>query len=390
LADDARKKKRIFGALMILLMLLLTATWLAMIAQVVYNKRNILWLPAAAAGDVAEPLISVIIPARNEARDIRIALDSILLQEGVNLEVIAVDDNSSDDTGRIMDEAARGDPRLLVIHHPPLEPGWLGKANAMRAGLEQATGEYILFSDADIFHHPRSFISALREMQHRDYDLISCLPFLKIRLFWEHAMLPMLIAGLTKLVPDKRQQDQNRPEAMASGALILVGRDVLRQIGDLRAIRGNMADDVALAREVKRAGFRTGYRFGPQLMSIELFKDNREAFVSTTKNILLVIEESIWLGPLIPLYTFLLFWLPLFLLVKGLWQQDLLLAGAGFGVYLVQYLSLFVTRGIFSFRPLKALAFPLSAVVVAYCLSRAYVLRLQGKIDWRGRIIRVR
>ena len=373
-----------------LLMLLFLSAWLATIVHAVYNKRHILWLPATTAGTAVQPLISVIIPARNEARDVQATLDSLLHQEGVNLEIIAVNDHSQDATGRIIDNAARCDSRLRVIHHPPLEPGWLGKANAMRAGLEQAAGEYILFSDADIIHHPRSLISAFSEMRQRNYDLISCLPFLKIRLFWEHAMLPMLIAGLTKLVPEKRQQDPNRPDAMASGALILVRRDVLRQIGDLQAIRGNMADDVALAREVKHAGFRTGYRFGPELMSIEMFKNNREAFVSTTKNILLVIEESIWLAPLIPFYTFLLFWLPLYLLAKGIWQQDLLLAGAGLSVYLVQYLSLFITRGLFSFRPLKALAFPLAAAVVAYCLSRAYVLRLQGKIEWRGRTIRIR
>jgi len=375
---------------MVLLMLIFLSAWLATIARAFYNKRHIPWLPAASAGMAAQPLISVIVPARNEARDIQAALDSLLRQEGVNLEIIAVNDHSQDATGRIMDDAARSDPRLRVIHHPPLEPGWLGKANAMRAGLEGAAGEYILFSDADVIYHPRGLVSAFNEMRQRDYDLISCLPLVKFRLFWEHAMLPMLIAGLAKLVPEKRQQDPGRPDAMASGALILVRRDVLRQIDDLQSIRGNMADDVALAREVKRAGFRTGYRFGPQLMSIEMFKSNREAFVSTTKNILLVIEDSIWLAPLIPFYTLILFWLPLYVLARGLWQQDLFLAGAGLGVYLVQYLSLFITRGLFSFRPLKALAFPLAAAVVAYCLSRAYVLRLQGKIDWRGRTIRVR
>jgi len=375
---------------MIALAVFLLLIWLANVAMALHRLRTIPRLDPSEEGSGAKEIISVIVPARDEERDIQAALRSILVQEGVDLEVIAVNDHSADDTGAILDRMAAADPRLRVVHDPILAEGWLGKANAMRAGLDLAAGEYVLFTDADVVHHPRCFLTALRELRHCRLDLVSALPHLQVRLFWEHAMLPMFISGMAKLVPEKRQMDPGRPDAVASGALILVQREVLDKVGGLAAVKEDMADDVALARVVKRAGFRAGYRLAPQLMTLELFKSNREAFSGTTKNILLVIEESIWLAPVLPFFTFMLFGYPLFLVGLGLGRHDLLLAAVGMGVYLVQYASLFITRGQFSFHPLPALMFPLAMVIVSWCGLRAFFLRRRGKITWRGRTLRVR
>ncbi len=366
------------------------AVWMAVVAVAAYNQRRILWLDPVPDGEMSDKLISVVVPARNEAGDIGAALRSVLAQQDVRLEVIAVNDHSSDGTGRIMDETARCDSRLGVIHDPPLEPGWLGKANAMRVGLERAAGEYVLFSDGDVIHQPRCFVSALTELARRHYDMISCLPLFRVRLFWEHVMLPMFVAALAKLVPERRQQDQRHADAAASGAFILIKRDILRKIGDLQAIKGSLADDMALARAVKRCGFSAGYRFAPSLMSLRLYKGNREAFISSSKNILLVIEESLWLSPFIPLFTFMLAWSPWIMIGLGTCHRDPLLAAAGLIFYGAAYAGLFVCRPLFSFRWLPALAFPLVLFVVSYCISRAYFLHLRGMIEWRGRVIRVR
>jgi glycosyltransferase involved in cell wall biosynthesis len=369
---------------------LVTLTWLAIVFRARLNLRRILWLNPVPAEGTSDGLVSVIVPARNEAGAIGPALRSILEQEGVEVEVIAVDDHSEDATGAEMDEWAQRDPRLRVIHAPALKPGWLGKANAMQAGLEQARGEWILFCDGDVRHRPGCFAAALADLRRFSYDMISGLPHLEVRLFWEHVMLPMLVSGLAKLVPEGRQQDPQTKEAVASGALMLIKRGALEAIGGLESIRGEIADDVSLARRVKRHGLRAGYRLAPALMEIRLFKSNREAFVSTSKNILLVIEESKWLAPVLPLYTMALFWLPWLLAGLGLAGGDWIMAAAGLALYLIQYAGLFVSRRVFSFRPLPALAFPLVALIVGYCASRAYWLHLRGSIEWRGRTIRVK
>jgi len=366
------------------------AVWLAIAAIAAYNLRHISWLSPVAPRAGSEALISVIIPVRNEARDIAAALRSVLAQEGVRLEIIAVNDHSSDHSGAILDEAAGGDPRLRVIHDPPLLPGWLGKANAMRAGLAAATGDYVLFTDADVIHAPRCFVSALVEMSDRQYDMISCLPLIRVRLFWEYAMLPMSVSALAKLVPEKRQQDRRVPDAAASGSLILMKREVLRRLGGLEVIKGSLADDMTLARQAKRHGFATGYRFAPELMSMQLYKRNREAFVSSSKNILIVIEKSIWLAPAVPLFTFMLCWSPWIMMILGCARGDPALALAGLACYGTAYASLFASRRILAFRPLPALIFPLTFFIVSYCISRAFMLHLRGSIEWRGRVIRVR
>ncbi len=114
----------------------------------VLAQRRIQWLtPDATPIQTAETL-SVVIPARNEEADLAAALRSVLAQEGVELEVTVVNDHSTDRTGEIADAIARADPRVRVLHDPPLPPEWLGKCNAMQQGAAVATGDYLLFADA--------------------------------------------------------------------------------------------------------------------------------------------------------------------------------------------------------------------------------------------------
>jgi chlorobactene glucosyltransferase len=375
---------------MIALAFFIMAVWLAIAALARQRLQTILPLAPDADDGGHGGRISVIVPARDEERDIEPAMRSILAQQGVDLEVIAVNDHSSDRTGLILDRLAAADPRLRVVHDPLLAQGWLGKANAMRAGLEHAANELILFSDADIVHHPRCFLAALNELRRSRLDMVSALPHVRIRLFWEHAMLPMLVAGVAKLVPERRQMDPELPDAAGSGALILVKREALNRLGGLQAVRNEMADDMALARAAKKAGCRAGYRLAPQLMTIQIFKTNRDAFSGTTKNILLVIEDSLWLAPLLPVFSFMLLGFPLALAGWGAWRGDAAALLAGLGAYAAQYAALYVLRRQFSFRPLAALAFPLSAVIVSWCATRAFLLRLRGRISWRGRVLPVR
>ena len=112
--------------------------------------------------------MSVIIPARNEEQDLAEALASVLSQQDVELEVIVVNDHSSDRTGAIADTLAAADARVTVIHDPELPPGWLGKCNAMQKAVAVASGDMLLFTDADIMHDPRCFVTALAEMERRE------------------------------------------------------------------------------------------------------------------------------------------------------------------------------------------------------------------------------
>jgi glycosyltransferase involved in cell wall biosynthesis len=134
------------------------------------------------AADPSEPkTLSVIIPARNEEDDITDALESVLAQQDIDLEVIAVNDHSKDRTGDIIDEFSRSDARVTPIHNPPLSEDWMGKCNAMQHGALSAKGQYLLFTDADIIFRPACFQTALSLMVRDSLDFLSLGPRFMIK-----------------------------------------------------------------------------------------------------------------------------------------------------------------------------------------------------------------
>src|SRR5207302_696797 len=176
----------------ILLVLCLGVTFLALAVGVrlVIAARRIRWHAVSLASGNRTTKVTVIVPARNEEQDLAAALESMLQQTGVSLEVIVVDDHSTDGTGMIADAAARADRRVQVLHQPPLPPGWLGKQSAMHQAAARASGEYLLFTDADIVYQPACLALALAEMEQHQLDLLSLLPLIRCGSLWENVVTP--------------------------------------------------------------------------------------------------------------------------------------------------------------------------------------------------------
>ena len=329
-------------------------------------------------------------PARNEEQDIASSLHSILNQKNVDLEVIVVNDHSNDRTGEIADDIARSDSRLKVLHNPPLTKGWLGKCNAMQYGAAEASGDYLLFTDADILHTPGCFTSVVSVMHKESYDFISLFPLFENHSFWENINIPIYFFGIAKLLATPGLENPDSSNAVASGALMLINATVFRDIGGFQDVKGEMLDDIGLARLLKRQGYRVGYRLAPDCLKVRLFKTNLDAFWGNTKNILVAVEGHVWLAIPLMILGFLQNWMPLLAVVLGVLNTNSLLLLVGLTTYGVQYLSFFSVRRLMRFRPLKLLFFPLVAIVAACCISRALVSHTKGSILWRGREIKVR
>ena len=365
--------------------------WILITFRLILAMKRVGRLDRLSAGRPRPDKISVIIPARNEEKDLAASLRSILDQEGVDLEIIVVNDHSTDGTEEILEALAGTEPRIKVIHDPPLQNGWLGKCNAMQAGSSFAVGDYLLFSDADIIHDPKLFVTARQLMDDEGYDLLSFFPLFVIEPFWEHVIMPMYFFGFAKVYSSQGLEDPRSPEAVAAGAFMLVKTQVFQSIGGFEPIRSEMADDVALARVIKKHGGRVGFRLAPEWLRVRLFKNNHEAFWGTTKNVLMAVEGQIWLAlPLIVL-TALIFWTPVYTLAAGILESNPLFISLGLLLYVLQYASLFLTRRVMSFSPLKLLFFPLVVIVVFFCVSRAfYYYMVKGAVIWRGRMVRIR
>jgi len=374
------------------LILCLAAALISVVVAVLFLAAVRRWshgLPATGVPGRAARL-TVIIPARDEEQDIAVALRSVLDQQDIDLEIIVVNDHSSDQTGAIADAMAASEPRLKVIHNPELPAGWLGKCNAMQQAAAVATGDMILFTDADIVHAPRCFVTALAEMERRELDFLSLFPLMECVSLWENVILPALVGGLA-LLATSGIEDPRSPDALAAGAFLMIRARVFHAIGGFESITHEMLDDVALARLVKRNGHRVGFRMAPQLLQVRLFKDNRHAFWGMTKNILEVVRGRLWMAPLVMLTNVFVYWTPVLCAIAGIREARPSLLLLAIGTYGIQYAMLWAGHRIFRFRPLKALLFPLVVVPVSCCMARALYLYIhQGAVQWRGRTIRVR
>src|SRR5262245_58289730 len=279
--------------------------------------------------------LTVVIPARNEEQDIEVALRSVLAQKGVELRIIVVNDHSTDQTGTILKRLAAEDSRITIVENPPLQAGWLGKPNAMNAGVEIAsTGasadELILFTDADVVHHPTSCATGIRILRNEGLDFLSFTPRIICESFWENVFVPLNIFPLTANSA-RGVNNPTSPQAWAAGSFMLIKAGVLREIGGIASIKSAILDDCELARVVKRRGRKVGYHLGPNLMHVRMFKSNHHAFWGPTKNAIAIGFDHPWMALPAMGLPVLFFWVPIAAAFAGVWVNDLrLLAVAAF------------------------------------------------------------
>jgi GT2 family glycosyltransferase len=339
-----------------------------------------------ATGKSINRRLSVVLPARNEERDLASAIGSLLAQEIEGLEVIVVDDHSTDRTGAIAEEFAARDPRVRVLHDPQLPPGWLGKPNAMHHGATLARGGEILFSDADVIHSRGCLAAAIAEKDRNGLEFLTLFPRRILATFWDNVQLPLYYLSFA-VFRRPGLEDPKSPRATASGAFLLIEKQALSAIGGWEALRDAVLDDVRLARRLKERGHKVGARLAPECLHVEFFKTGKDAFWGNLRTFVNLgrTRPSLLIG-LSTAYS-LLFAAPPLVAAAGAITGNLPLAGVGAAVYLLQYGSFWLARDVMRFQPAKLLAFPLVAAPVLTCMLRV-LLRPGRTFPWRGRTVK--
>jgi len=237
------------------------------------KKDRVKVLPVKAGGSTAshpEPLVSMIVPARNEEQNIERCVRSLLEQDYANFEVIVVDDDSTDGTGRVLDELAatheRGN-RLWVLRLRNLPQGWAGKPHAIHMGTKEAHGEWLLFTDADTWHAPNALRSALTQAIEEQADLMTLGSLQELPTFWERVMMPMAYLGISMLYPPRLVNDAHSAVAVANGQYILIRHKVYDVIGGYARpdLRATLLDDRDLARVIKETASSYALSMGVDL-----------------------------------------------------------------------------------------------------------------------------
>jgi len=330
------------------------------------------------------PRVSIIVPARNEEESIEQALTQLLALDYDNYEIVAVNDRSTDRTGEIMENlaaesSARG--QLRVIHHHELPKGWLGKTHAMWTATNQAAGDWLLFTDADVMFKPESLRRALAYAEAERADHVVLFP----RMIMKRAGEYMTIAFFqTMFVFGHRPwkvADPKTRDHMGVGAFNLVRRTVYEAVGTYEALRMEVLDDMKLGKVVKNAGFAQRNVFGEDLISIRWARGAMGVVNNLTKNFFAVLSFQWWRTLISAFGLAFLNLMPFF--GVGLAQGWARLP------YAVALLSIFLIYLGMSWRsavpPYYFFLHPISTVLFVYTLLRSMFVTLWNDgIVWRG------
>ena len=231
--------------------------------------------------------VSVIIPARNEELNIERVVRSVAMQAQVR-EIIVVDDASADRTSEILAGLRDEIPLLRTMRLDSLPPGWTGKSHAAAAGAEIATGEWLLFTDADTEHLPGSLETLLARAELAQAALLSLSPGQQTPTWWEKAIIPYVFVRLARLFPFEEVTDPASPRAAANGQYLLIRRSVYNKTGGFESVRGAILDDVELARRVKAADGRIIFLPGAEWVRTRMYRTFRDMWQGWSKNLYLL------------------------------------------------------------------------------------------------------
>ncbi|MBI3326573.1 MAG: glycosyltransferase [Nitrospinae bacterium] len=266
-------------------LLLIAWTWLRLakreVSMPIWSTLEMPDLP----GDEA-PFVSIILPARNEAHNIVRCVESLVRQDYARFEVIVVDDQSDDGTWECLQEMREdegGVLRVLRGDNPP--PGWLGKPYAAQRGVEVASGDWLLFTDADTYHTPGLLSRAMAYARLRELAMLSLAPRQECRTFWEHIWQPLIFQYLDFITPMVRVGEPTAREARASGSFLLIPREVHAKAGGHGAVASEVHEDSALARRVKALGYRIEFVKAMDLLRVRMYRSLRELWQGWSKSL---------------------------------------------------------------------------------------------------------
>jgi glycosyltransferase involved in cell wall biosynthesis len=335
------------------------------------------------------PVLSVIVPARNESAGIAATLRYLLAAEGVDLQILAVNDRSSDQTGAIMESLSEslasegGAPgkTLQILHVNELPSGWLGKTHAMALAAQHATGEWLLFTDGDVLFHPDALRRALQYAKSSRADHLVLLPTIILRSWGERMLVAFLqVLSIWALRPWRVADPQARRDSIGVGAFNLIRREAYDALGGWEALRMEVLEDLTLGRRVKAHGFAQRVALGLDLVGVRWARGAFGVVDNLTKNLfaLFGFRPERLLGFVCGVAIFTLFPLAACLAEPALWWPT--------GLMLIALFFAYQQMGEYQhFTAAQMLLFPLAAVLLLYALLRSMCLALwRGGVSWRG------
>ena len=345
------------------------------------------------------PLISVCIPARNEERNIRPCVEGILAQDYPNIEVIVLDDRSTDSTPQLLADIAPRDSRLHPISGSDLPAGWAGKPHALYQASASARGEWLCFVDADTFLEPGALSSCYIKALETNADMFTIMTFQILGSFWEKTVLPLVMTALSVGFSPRKVNDPKKKDAIANGQFIMVKRSVYNAIGGHESVKNSIVEDKAISEQVKWNGHRLVVADGMKVAQTRMYTSLPEMWEGWTKNIYLGLSDQPSLmalgvfGALLTVLTSL--FLPVWPLLGmnwyfngGSWMASgVVIESLLLWAYLIYIRAMIAVN--MNISPWYALTTPLGAGVFgAMMFTSAWMVLSRKGVTWKGRTYR--
>lgn len=354
------------------------------------GSRHPAFSPSPLPPSAPPPLVSLLVPARNEEGNIESCLRSLLAQEYDNYEVLLLDDESQDATWEIASRLAAADSRLRLLRGRPLPAGWLGKHWACWQLAEASRGDLLLFTDADTEHRPTMLPAAVVSQAVEEADLVSALPYQHLGTWCEKLVLPIMSWAMVALLPLGLAHRVRWPVLSgAIGQFMLFTRRAYFAMGGHRAVRDDVVDDMALARRTKACGFRWRLLDGSRQVECRMYRDARGVVYGFGRSIFPALGYRLWVMALIFIGLGMAFLEPAFNLAQW-WLGAAFEAGTRDFIFLAVAVSL--APWLMAYHRFRqpfylALLYPLTVAAVIAIGVHSAVTCLQGKATWKDRAL---
>lgn len=340
------------------------------------------------------PLVSVLIPARNEAENIHRCLSSLSKQDYPNLEIIVLDDNSTDRTSEVVQEFAAKDSRISLVNGAPLKKGWLGKCFACHQLAKQAKGDYFVFTDADTLHFGNTISKAFAALINNKLDALSIYPSQITVTFHERMTVPFINFAILSFMPLVLvKKAKSAFFSTGIGQFFLFKREVYEKFGGHESVKGEILEDIHISKQVKKFGYKIMVFDGSNNIFCRMYHNFDEVINGFSKFIFAAFDYNGFMEMIAMSFFSIIFMVPFLLLPMGVFIFSW--SGRVITFTIIQICIILVIKIILSMRfknrILDVLLTPVSVAYMVLIAGNSYFQAKLGKgIYWKGRTYSVK
>jgi len=329
------------------------------------------------------PKISVIITACNEAATIQQVVNALLIQDYPELELVVINDRSTDNTGDLIDELARKDDRIKIVHITGLPEKWLGKVHALHTGVQHARGDWLLFTDADVYFEAGLLRKAIEYSIQENCDHLTLLPRVDTKHFWQEVALAAFRLMFMNSAKISELNKENSKAFVGVGAFNLVKKSILEKSNGMEWLRMEVIDDMGLGLMVRNMGGKTRLAFAAKHLNLVWYESLTAMFSGLEKNAfgpgtgykytkLVALVLFLWAFSIAPLVAL------LYTGVANLWILGVI-------DYVLMLFTLLLSAYRFELKFFPSIFVSIGMVIFSFMMIHAAIqCKKQGGIRWRG------